>query len=133
MIEDTFISLTFIFVKLVIVLAFKLFIEPYLTPNKKLQLLIQVAVSLKTYKFTKLAFWHDKFKTDKFVQYKLKTFKRDILAFNVDIFLHNIFVDDTFTQDTLDAFINDILDVILYTVPVDVISVQFILVDVVLL
>ena len=59
------------------------------------------------------------------VQDTLETFKKDTLAFNVDKFLHNIFVVDIFTQDTVDAFINDIFDVILYNVPVDVISVQF--------
>ena len=63
----------------------------------------------------------------------LETLKKDISAFNVDIFLYNMFVDDKFTQDTLDAFNNDILDVILYNVPVVVISVQFILTEVALL
>ena len=68
-----------------------------------------------------------------FVQLKLLQFKNDILAFNNDILLHEMFLDDKLTQDTLDAFIKDIFDVILYNVPVDVISVQFIFVDVVLL
>ena len=56
-----------------------------------------------------------------------------LLTFNVDKFLHELFIDDKFTQDTLDTFNWDILDVILYNVPVDVISVQFIPTDVVLL
>ena len=45
-IKDAFIILAFKFATFVIVLTFKLFIEPYATPNKILQLLIQVAVSL---------------------------------------------------------------------------------------
>ena len=66
------------------------------------------------------------------VQDILDTFKKDILAFNVDKFLHEIFIDDKFTQDTLDTFNWDILDITLYNVPVDVISVLFKVVVIVL-
>ena len=53
------------------------------------------------------------------VQDILDTFKKDILAFNVDKFLHEIFIDDKFTQDTLETLNNDILLVTLYSIPVD--------------
>ena len=43
-----------------------------------------------------------------FVQDIFETFKKDILAFNVDKFLPTIFVEDKFTQDTLEAFSNHI-------------------------